>query len=154
MERRPQRKLLRSITMAWCALAVVGCATSPATPVHQAQSGTIVIHKNEHPMLMNETGDRLVTGKVSFDPQFESAPAVILGLTAVDFIDGSNHRLEVKAIDVTEKGFTYVFGTWADTRVWSARAMWLAVSRTDKVGRSDVVSINPTVHLDWSPSDD
>ena len=154
MERRAERKLLRIIAVAWCALAVVGCATSPPTPVHQAQSGTIVIHKDEYPQLMNESGDRLVTRDVPFDPRFKSPPTVIISLTAVDFIDRRNHRLGVRAKDVTARGFTIAFGTWADTQLWSAGAMWLAVSRTDKVVRSHEVSIDPTLNVDWSPRAD
>ena len=141
---------------------LVGCATTPPPPV-QAESGVIEIHhkrelppmEKAYPGLMNKTGNNRgeTEGRVAFAKPFDAPPEVLIGLAALDFIDGANHRVSVAVVDVDARGFSYRFVTWANTQVWYARAMWMAVSRFDRVGGTKIV-IAPTFDIDpsvWSP---
>lgn len=79
-------------------------------------------------------------GRVEFHRPYHGPPAVMISLSAVDFIQGSNYRIDVEVTGVDEKGFDYVFYTWYNTKVWYARASWMAVSRLDRVGDSIVIA--------------
>ena len=66
--------------------------------------------------------------RVDFNPDLTDRPEVIVALSGVDLIHGNNHRLTVHAENISKEGFEVVFRTWADTRVYSATASWLAVT--------------------------
>ena len=92
------------------------------------QSGRVVLSKKDRPVLMTGKGDRgIINGYVKFDCAFSSPPEVTMGISTVDLIHGNNHRLHVEVKKVDTNGFRYDFKTWADTRVWVARAYWTAI---------------------------
>jgi hypothetical protein len=97
------------------------------------EQGVLEIDKNKYPALMNPQGCQGNRGAievpVKFNTRFEQAPVVMLGLTQFDMIDGANHRLTVYTTSVDEAGFTYTFKTWCNTKVWSAKAQWIAIGR-------------------------
>ena len=51
---------------------------------------------------------------------------VFLGLSAVDILDESDHRLAATAADVTAKGFSITMSTWLDSLIWSSEVTWIA----------------------------
>jgi hypothetical protein len=97
------------------------------------EQGILEINKDQYPKIINPNGceaDRgIINQKVMFKTKFEQAPIVMLGLTHIDFLDGANHRITVNTTAVDKTGFTYTFKTWCDTKVWSAKAQWIAIGR-------------------------
>ena len=72
-------------------------------------------------------GPRGVRQSVQFPEQFRSAPSVQVSLAMLDMDHAANTRLDVRAEEITERGFLIVFRTWGDTRVARARASWMAI---------------------------
>ncbi len=72
-------------------------------------------------------GQRSQKTKVEFSEEFREPPSVQVSLSMWDLDQKTNPRSDVSAQDVTEKGFTIVFQTWADTRVARVRADWFAI---------------------------
>lgn len=97
------------------------------------EQGVLHINKNQYPKILNPTGCEgnrgAINQRVMFKNKFEQAPIVMLGLTQMDFLDGTNHRITVNTTAVDKTGFTYTFKTWCDTKVWSAEAQWIAIGR-------------------------
>ena len=93
------------------------------------QSGVVAAGKdNAGWRLLDGNGARSYEVAVTFPEAFRFFPTVRVMLTGVDLLDGANHRLGVYPTNVTKGGFTLVFHTWSDTRVWSAAATWIAHS--------------------------
>lgn len=63
---------------------------------------------------------------VNFVQSFTTTPSLVVGLNRLE-IDGPGARLAAFARNITTHGFDMVFETWADTKVFSAQAMWIAV---------------------------
>ena len=97
------------------------------------EQGTLTLDKNKSPKLMKPKGCEanrgIINGRVNFKSKFTKAPFVMLGLTQLDFLKGANHRITVSTTKVDKKGFNYNFNTWCDTKVWSAKAQWIAIGR-------------------------
>lgn len=53
----------------------------------------------------------------------------MVSLSLLDIDKNKNHRSNVYAEDITEKGFTLVFKTWFDTIAYSMKATWIAVEK-------------------------
>lgn len=72
------------------------------------------------------TGPRQLRRFVEFSEAFSSAPVVQVSLSMLDIDSATNHRVDISAEDITDRGFTIVFRTWGDTRVARVRADWIA----------------------------
>lgn len=69
-----------------------------------------------------------LSGRVSFSRPFASVPTVTIGLSTFDMAGDSN-RIIIVVTGVDSGGFNYSFKTWCLTKVHSATATWMAVSR-------------------------
>eukprot|EP01132_Coremiostelium_polycephalum_P003699 gene3699-4608_t len=82
--------------------------------------------------LNNPTGDnRTVERQVVFPKPLKSIPRVYIGLRYIDSgVDATDNqsRIQVSATNVTERGFTAVFRSWAKSTVWEAIADYAAVA--------------------------
>ncbi|MEM7531401.1 MAG: H-type lectin domain-containing protein [Chloroflexota bacterium] len=78
--------------------------------------------------LASGAGTRRYTETVTFDSPFSSIPEISVNLRSVDVYDGTNVRLSVYAESITTTGFVIGFVTWADTRIATATAGWIAVT--------------------------
>jgi hypothetical protein len=76
--------------------------------------------------LNDGTGERKFIAHVSFKDPYTVPPDVIVSLTGLDVANYANERLTVTPINVTPKGFDVEYKTWADTRVYSLWANWVA----------------------------
>jgi len=73
------------------------------------------------------TGIREFKVSVVFKEPFSSPPEVITSLGAIDAgPPEANIRVSVYAKYITKKGFILVFRTNGDSKVYSAKAVWLA----------------------------
>lgn len=72
-------------------------------------------------------GARRAARDVRFDQPFVAPPAVQVGLSMWDLDSRTNARADLRAEDVTDRGFTLVFRTWGDSRIARVRADWLAI---------------------------
>ena len=72
-------------------------------------------------------GPREIRRSVTFGEMFKRPPAVTVGLSMLDIDQGKNHRVDIKAENITRSGFDIVFKTWGDTRIARVRADWLAM---------------------------
>jgi hypothetical protein len=64
---------------------------------------------------------------VSFSRVFSAPPVVHVGIVGLDVSKEDNVRVRVRAVDITETGFTLRAETWLNTRIWSVEVSWLAV---------------------------
>jgi hypothetical protein len=91
------------------------------------QSGTFGAGKgNPQWRLLDGSGLRVFRQHIHFPQPFAAAPKVIASLSGLDILHGQNHRLTVTVENISAHGFDLLFNTWADTRVWSASASWIA----------------------------
>ncbi len=79
-------------------------------------------------------GPRTVHRQIHFDDVFVSAPVVHVSLGMWDIDQQSNQRADIRAEEITGKGFRIVFSTWGDTRVARVRADWIAIGATPHAG--------------------
>jgi hypothetical protein len=77
------------------------------------------------------SGDRNRTVEVVFSEPFGAAPNVFVTLEVIDIDHSANQRTEVKAKNITPKGFEIFFRTWSDTKVAQARVSWMAIGGVD-----------------------
>lgn len=73
-------------------------------------------------------GDRIVRRRVEFSEAFRKAPSAMVNLSMWDTDHATNTRIDLRADDITERGFDVVFQTWGDTRVARIRVGWTAMS--------------------------
>ena len=71
--------------------------------------------------------DRIVRRRVEFSEAFRKAPSVMVNLSMWDTDHATNTRMDLRADDITERGFDVVFQTWGDTRVARIRVGWTAM---------------------------
>ncbi len=122
----------------------------------QVEQGVVTLNKNKISKLMNPNGCEanrgVLNGRVDFKKSFAQPPAVMLGITQLDMIDGSNHRITVSATKVDKTGFTYNFLTWCDTKVWSANAQWIAIGQKSRANLVINGSFEqPALGSGWKP---
>ncbi|KAF4467213.1 metalloprotease [Fusarium albosuccineum] len=70
------------------------------------------------------------------DGKYTESPNVLVWLSALDLDRGHNWRVRAKATNVTASGFDLDIETWADTKLYSATASWVAYPK----GREGVVN--------------
>lgn len=64
---------------------------------------------------------------IAFASRFAAVPVVQLGLSGFDLDQRDSARLTLKAVNITESGFTAVISTWAASRVFAVEFNWLAI---------------------------
>lgn len=91
------------------------------------ESGIVILNSENYPAALNNRGtDRgMVDARKDFEVPFQSAPKVVFGLSTLD-IHTEATRVDVRVTSIDERGFTYEFVTWGDTRLRWARANWMA----------------------------
>jgi hypothetical protein len=72
-------------------------------------------------------GDRFYRYGVSFSQAFSAPPVIHIGVVGLDVSKDDNTRFRVRALDITEAGFTLQAQTWWNTRIWSVEISWLAI---------------------------
>ena len=88
-----------------------------------------IVHA-EGPVIDEDSGVRCSDIRVALPPGlYDEPPIVFAALSSVDFQYGENSRLEVSILEnsITKDEFCVRFRTWADTKVWSASANWMAI---------------------------
>jgi hypothetical protein len=73
------------------------------------------------------TGDRESRHPVKFKDAFIEPPSVMVALSMWDIDHRHTARMDIRAENVTAKGFDLVFRTWQDTRIARVRADWIAI---------------------------
>lgn len=76
-------------------------------------------------------GPRLKRVSVKFSEPFLDPPSVQVGLSMWDISNEATARVDVRAEDVTTKGFKIAFRTWGDTRIARARVSWRAIGELE-----------------------
>ena len=71
--------------------------------------------------------DRTFRYPVVFNRSFSSPPVVHVGMVGIDASKDDNLRVRLRAVDITEAGFTLEAETWHSTRIWSVDVSWLAI---------------------------
>jgi hypothetical protein len=72
-------------------------------------------------------GSRVSRLHVSFSRPFSAPPVVQVGIVGVDASNQDNLRVRVRALDITNAGFTLQAETWLNTKIWSVEVSWLAI---------------------------
>lgn len=94
-----------------------------------AEQGSVVMFSDfadNGPMWAGE-GPREKRHPVRFAQVFQTPPLVHVAISMWDTDWETNQRADLRAEDVTEKGFDLVFRTWGDSRVARIRADWMAL---------------------------
>jgi hypothetical protein len=78
--------------------------------------------------LHENTGERVFTVEVNFLKPFEDKPDVVVGVSAIDAVSGTNLRYSLKAKSVSRDGFTVEVKTWGDSKILSIGGFWVAHS--------------------------
>ena len=78
--------------------------------------------------LASNSGERTFTVEVNFLKPFEDKPDVVVGVSAIDAVSGSNLRYSLKAKSVSRDGFTVEVKTWGDSKILSIGGFWVAHS--------------------------
>ncbi len=73
---------------------------------------------------------RYVDKQIRFSREFDSTPRVYVAFSHLDASREFNLRAMVLAENVTMQGFDCRFQTWAESRVFQAKAVWLAIGST------------------------
>jgi hypothetical protein len=76
--------------------------------------------------LLEGEGERTYDKYIDFKESFSKTPQIVIGISYLDIVEGSSHRIQVYAKDITIHGFSVEIKTWADTHIWGAGAGWLA----------------------------
>ncbi|EFA85910.1 hypothetical protein PPL_01142 [Heterostelium album PN500] len=71
-------------------------------------------------------GEKTAEYPVKFDKPFPRVPEVVCTLTQIDCANDKNLRIRVFAKDITKDGFTFVFMTWFDTKLYGLRGSYIA----------------------------
>ena len=64
--------------------------------------------------------------RMKFEKEFSKAPKVIVALTLLDSDKGNNLRVRAVVRKIDKAGFNYDLVTWADTKIYHAKASWIA----------------------------
>jgi len=72
------------------------------------------------------TGPRHYDIPVVFQSPFPAPPSVQVNLAEIDADAAPNLRVQVKAVNITNTGFTIQVNTWADTKLYATNANWFA----------------------------
>ncbi|KZV90877.1 zincin, partial [Exidia glandulosa HHB12029] len=64
--------------------------------------------------------------QITFTRPYAAPPKVIVWLCRLDLDRSTNYRVTATGTDVTTTGFTLHLDTWADTKLYSATASWIA----------------------------
>jgi hypothetical protein len=75
----------------------------------------------------NGEGPRVFRLPVSFSRPFSVPPVVQVGIVGLDVSKEDNARVRVRAMDITETGFTLHAETWWGTKIWSVDVSWVAI---------------------------
>ena len=74
------------------------------------------------------------TVEVNFLKPFENKPDVVVGVSAIDAVSGTNLRYSLKAKSVSRDGFTVEVKTWGDSKILSIGGFWVAHAETTSMG--------------------
>lgn len=75
----------------------------------------------------SEGGERSFRHPVVFGRPFSTVPVVQVGIVGLDVSKEDNVRVRVRAVDITDRGFTLQADTWLNTKIWSVDVSWLAI---------------------------
>nr|XP_022302575.1 uncharacterized protein LOC111110386 [Crassostrea virginica]XP_022302576.1 uncharacterized protein LOC111110386 [Crassostrea virginica] len=67
-----------------------------------------------------------LTKNIKFKTPFETAPTVTYGLSYIDIDVSSQDRVRSEVASVTNAGFQLTVTTWQYSKLWGARATWMA----------------------------
>lgn len=104
--------------------------------MHRLTSGSIGIDHGDVVMfsdfeddgeMWRGEGPRLNRVAVAFSEAYPRPPHVQVTVSMLDISNTSNARFDVKAENISAKGFEIVFRTWSDTRIARARVAWTAM---------------------------
>lgn len=64
---------------------------------------------------------------VNFDPPFGAPPKVVVALKRFNLGSGTNPKVDVDAMDVTNSGFTIQIRTWDGSKLYDAGVTWVVL---------------------------
>lgn len=99
-------------------------------PIH-VETGFLRMDKATIPKLTDIEGcvekRGLFEVEIPFDKPFTQPPKVTLGLSAIDFWKGSDHRIKAEVAKIGNGSFIASLYTWCDTKLSLAEFSWTAI---------------------------
>ncbi len=83
------------------------------------------------------SGGRKSETQVKFEKEFNSVPDVSHGIIYLDSEHKVNKRINTFISNVTTKGFTVTFTTWADTKIYGCAISWNAHPKSEDTDKWD-----------------
>jgi len=92
---------------------------------------TMFDHWSEATQMWDGIGERQVRTPIVFEGRFASIPVLHLSPTLIDAHSDTYLRLNIRAEDVSEDGFTLTVDVWDDTRIARLGVNWQALGPLD-----------------------
>jgi len=73
-------------------------------------------------------GERTVSIEVRFTKQFLTKPEIVFSVEGLDCSKDSNLRYSIETSVLTKESFLLVIKTWADTKIFSIKGKWVAIT--------------------------
>jgi len=89
--------------------------------------GEVFSHADSTGYMWDGDGEREVRIPITFNTDMKSQPNIFLTINKLDSSQAHNLRYNILAEDVSKYGFTIVFKTWSDSRIYSASVSWMVI---------------------------
>ena len=76
--------------------------------------------------LDKNSGERIYTTYVKFEPGFDKMPTIIMNVNKLDCSKEDNIRYDVSSDAVSRDGFTIKIKTWGNTKIYGIGGGWIA----------------------------
>ncbi|KAM0321787.1 hypothetical protein ACHAQA_009883 [Verticillium albo-atrum] len=103
--------------------------------------------------LASPDGDGICRDTEHFDfpeDKFAEPPNILVWLSALDLDRANNWRVRAKVNNVTSTGFDLVIESWADTKLYSAAASWVAYPKNSEEAVGGRISTSEL--REWFPA--
>ncbi len=110
-------------------MTVTRTLTVGDTPVQRIESGQVHAQRGDSDgwgLYADQSGIRTTTRAVTFASEFADTPTVTVAVSHLDCVADRNTRISVYTESVTTSGFSIVYKTWGDSRVYGVTASWIA----------------------------
>jgi hypothetical protein len=85
------------------------------------------VTKNNDTNMKSGNGERTAIESISFKNELRTTPIVNVSLSGLNTDSDFNSRIEVKAENITTKGFDIVMRTWGPSNVHFVKVNWTAL---------------------------
>ena len=105
--------------------------------IEQGETVLFSDFENGGPMWSGD-GQRDVSVPIVFSESFDMPPSVMVTLALCDMSNEAYMRMDLRAKNVTTRGFDIAFATWGDTKFARVRAAWQGIGAVSSEDTWDI----------------